>query len=155
MATPVFRYTFSVMVWAVDKKQKKSLSFLKVFQKNSKSFRTRNNDYPQERTHRKMLPTKIEQKFMATLSKGNRRIYKVLLREAAPAKSKQFESHTSHNSLSSIPLYSHLWNDDCSWKSNWHWKYGLSRINSSNLMSFSIYKNLLLSFSPPQSSVDS
>lgn len=109
MATPVFRYTFSVMVWAVDKKQKKSLSFLKVFQKNSKSFRTRNNDYPQERTHRKMLPTKIEQKFMATLSKGNRRIYKVLLREAAPAKSKQFESHTSHNSLSSIPLYSHLW----------------------------------------------
>ena len=46
---------------------------------------------------------------MATLSKGNRRIYKVLLREAAPAKSKQFESHTSHNSLSSIPLYSHLW----------------------------------------------
>ena len=90
-------------------KTEKSLSFLKVFQKNSKSFRTRNNDYPQERTHRKMLPTKIEQKFMATLSKGNRRIYKVLLREAAPAKSKQFESHTSHNSLSSIPLYSHLW----------------------------------------------
>ena len=107
MATPVFRYTFSVMVWAVDKKQKKSLSFLKVFQKNSKSFRTRNNDYPQERTHRKMLPTKIEQKFMATLSKGNRRIYKVLLREAAKSSNLNLTPHTTV--FHQFPYYSHLW----------------------------------------------
>jgi len=50
----------------------------------------------------------------------------------------KFESHTSHDSLSSIPYRSNGW----SWIPNWHWKknFSLSGNNSFNVFLYSIFQ---------------
>ena len=82
-------------------------------EKSSLSF-SQEWDLPtQERRKKKNAPTqKIEQKFMATLSKNNqkwqrrKRIYKVLLREA---KSSNLNLTPHTTVFHQFPYYSHLW----------------------------------------------